>query len=269
MEATAPNGTDSSWIASPTREYDVDATSRSRVIHLSHPCPADPPGISGRLGRRRSSRGSGSISASARISRYRCGFGRSRMSRLHAGRRCRFLTFCRVVLSERRMVLSSARNHSSESCGRPSSPRVARVATSASRRSRCEAGIVVMNGPLFVSATSLAQLHRPPPTAGDSHPCILAPTAMGLPGLGTAASAVGGNSERFRLSVSAGSPDDRFATRSRFSGDRHRGWPPAACDGRLGRVTRACRSLPGTARCGSCGTSPGPAWRRVRRSPPW
>src|SRR6516162_10207377 len=72
------------------------------------------------------------------------GIVRSRMNRLTAGLARRFLVFCRDVLSEMPTVSPSARNQTSDSCGRPSGPIVPRVATWASSRSRCDAGIAGM-----------------------------------------------------------------------------------------------------------------------------
>src|SRR5215813_4369030 len=66
------------------------------------------------------------------------------MNRLTAGLASRFLVFCRDVLSEMPTVSPSARNQTSDSCGRPFGPIVPRVATWASSRSRCDAGIAGM-----------------------------------------------------------------------------------------------------------------------------
>jgi hypothetical protein len=58
------------------------------------------------------------------------------MKTVAAGLARRLRTFFRVVFSEILMVSSSARNHTSDSWGRPSGPIVAKVAYCAFSRSR-------------------------------------------------------------------------------------------------------------------------------------
>src|ERR1019366_6362632 len=82
------------------------------------------------------------------------------MRSVHPGLRLRFLVVWREVLSESLMVPASARNQISESCGRPSAPTVANVATWVSSRSRCVAGIKDMVGLLF-SARGVTEAIRP------------------------------------------------------------------------------------------------------------
>src|SRR5215469_7586863 len=91
------------------------------------------------------------------------------MNRFTAGLASRFLVFCRDVLSEIPTVSPSARNQTSDSCGRPSGPIVPRVATWASSRSRCDAGIAGMVLLLSVGqrlVDELAQLRAQPVRAG-------------------------------------------------------------------------------------------------------
>src|SRR4051794_22363202 len=64
------------------------------------------------------------------------------MNRLTAGVRRRFFVFCRDAWSEILNSPPSCRNHTADSCGRPSEPTVASVATGASRRSRKGSGTV-------------------------------------------------------------------------------------------------------------------------------
>ena len=66
------------------------------------------------------------------------------MRKLTAGLALRFLVFCRDVFSEMDTESPSARNHTSESCGRPSGPMVPSVPTGADSRSRWESGIEVV-----------------------------------------------------------------------------------------------------------------------------
>src|ERR1700761_9176581 len=66
------------------------------------------------------------------------------MKTVAAGLRVRFLVFWRVVLSEIFTSPSSARNQTSDSCGRPSGPMVARVANWASSRSWWDSGMAGM-----------------------------------------------------------------------------------------------------------------------------
>src|SRR5580693_3073220 len=66
------------------------------------------------------------------------------MRKLTAGLALRFLVFCRDVFSEMDTESPSARNHTSESCGRPSGPTVPRVPTCADSRSRWESGIALI-----------------------------------------------------------------------------------------------------------------------------
>src|SRR3984957_9754372 len=66
------------------------------------------------------------------------------MRKLTAGLALRFLVFCRDVFSEMDTESPSARNHTSESCGRPSGPTVPSVPTCADSRTRCESGIALI-----------------------------------------------------------------------------------------------------------------------------
>src|SRR5580692_1921994 len=66
------------------------------------------------------------------------------MRKLTAGLALRFLIFCRDVFSEMDTESPSARNHTSESCGRPSGPTVPSVPTGAESRSRWESGIALI-----------------------------------------------------------------------------------------------------------------------------
>src|ERR1700761_342037 len=66
------------------------------------------------------------------------------MKTVAAGLRVRFLVFWRVVLSEIFTSPSSARNQTSDSCGRPSGPMVARVANWTSSRSWWDSGMAGM-----------------------------------------------------------------------------------------------------------------------------
>src|SRR5450755_3895945 len=79
------------------------------------------------------------------------------MRKLTAGLARRFLVFCRDVFSEMDTASPSARNHTSESCGRPSGPMVPRVPTCADSRSRWESGIA-----LITSSSSLSLVAEPP-----------------------------------------------------------------------------------------------------------
>ena len=63
----------------------------------------------------------------------------------------------RDVFSEMATVSPSARNHTSESCGRPSGPTVASVPTCADSRSRWESGIA-----LITASSSVPVLVAPP-----------------------------------------------------------------------------------------------------------
>ena len=81
------------------------------------------------------------------------------MRKLAAGLALRFFVFCRDVFSEMATVSPSARNHTSESCGRPSGPMVASVPTCADSRSRWESGIALI-------------------TASSSAPAVVAPSGQ-------------------------------------------------------------------------------------------
>src|SRR6267154_439220 len=79
------------------------------------------------------------------------------MRKLTAGLALRFLVFCRDVFSEMDTESPSARNHTSESCGRPSGTMVPSVPTCADSRSRWESGIV-----LITASSSLLSVAEPP-----------------------------------------------------------------------------------------------------------
>ena len=66
------------------------------------------------------------------------------MITLHAGLACRFFTFCRRVFSEILIVSPSARNQTTDSCGRPLGLIVPSVSTCSLSRSRCDSGMLVM-----------------------------------------------------------------------------------------------------------------------------
>src|SRR5204862_538263 len=85
------------------------------------------------------------ISARARIYSVRYGLAVSRIKNVHSGCAWRFFTFWRVLLSDSLSVASSSnKNQSAVTCGYPSCPIVASMATSALRRSWCDSGKVVI-----------------------------------------------------------------------------------------------------------------------------
>src|ERR1700684_1234460 len=79
------------------------------------------------------------------------------MRKLTAGLALRFLVFCRDVFSEMDTESPSARNHTSESCGRPSGPTVPSVPTCADSRLRWESGIALITASSSLSLSLVVE----------------------------------------------------------------------------------------------------------------
>src|SRR5690348_12939028 len=100
------------------------------------------------------------ICARARTSSVRYGLALSRIKNVHSGCAWRFFTFWRVLLSDSLIVASSSnKNQSAVTCGYPSGPIVASMATSALRRSWCDSGKGVI-GVLLLQRTITASASK-------------------------------------------------------------------------------------------------------------
>ncbi len=93
------------------------------------------------------------------------------MSSAHSGRLRRFFVFARDVLRHSFSSPSMTLNQSIVTCGKPSSPIVASVATSVSSRSRWDSGMSSTGAPFrtqLTEATRSPSLSRSMTRAGDT-----------------------------------------------------------------------------------------------------